>query len=242
MTQPITPELMRMLSRLDTCSVANAIEAFDVRLRNSGFADATVRCMFHDLPPVAGYAATARVHTSEPPMEGHTFIDRTEWWLHILSIPEPRIVVVEDSDSRPGLGAFIGELHANILIALGAIAVVTNGAVRDLPAVRALNFPLFARHAAVSHAFAHVFDFGSVVRVGGMEVHAGDIVHGDLHGVQTIPWEIAAKIPARVKETARKERNLIAFCRSRAFSVEKLREVLARHKEVSPRDSSPADS
>jgi len=91
-------ELIQALARLDSCTVANAIETFDVRLRNTGFTDASVRCMFDELPPMVGYATTARVRTSEPPMEGSNYFDRTDWWNHILTIPAPRIVVVEDTD------------------------------------------------------------------------------------------------------------------------------------------------
>jgi 4-hydroxy-4-methyl-2-oxoglutarate aldolase len=145
-------ELIQLLARLDSCTVANAIETFDVRLRNTGFTDSSVRCIFGEMPPMVGYATTARVRTSEPPMEGSNYFDRTDWWNHILTIPAPRIVVVEDTDLHPGLGAFIGELHANILLALGCVGVVTNGAVRDLPAVRAAGFQMFARTVPIEIA------------------------------------------------------------------------------------------
>lgn len=232
MPLPLSAELLQALARLDACTVANAIERFDVRLRNTGFADSTVRCIFDDLPPIAGYAATARVRTSAPPMEGANYDDRTDWWNHILTIPEPRIVVVEDMDGHPGLGAFIGELHANILLALGCIGVVTNGAVRDLRAVRAMGFQMFARNVSVSHAFAHVYDFGSAVELGRMKVRPGDLLHGDLHGVQTVPLVIAGKIPAVAQEMAREEAGLIALCRSKNFTIEKLREVLKTMKKL----------
>lgn len=231
MTPPLTPELLASLAHLDGCTLANVIETFDVRLRNAGFADSTVRCMFDDFPPMVGYAATARIRTSEPPMEGHSYFYRTDWWNHILSIPAPRIVVVEDRDSQPGLGAFIGEVHASILSALGCVGVVTNGAVRDLRAVRAAGFQMFAGNVSVSHAYAHIYDFGSVVEVGSMKVQPGDLLHGDLHGAQTIPLEIADKLPAVAGEMARKEHELIALCRSKNFTVEKLRDALRKNKE-----------
>ncbi len=173
MTAPLATSQIQALAELDACTVANAIESFDVRLRNAGFADSSVRCIFEDLPPMVGYAATARVHTSEPPMEGSNYLDRTDWWAHILTIPTPRIVVVEDTDPHPGLGSFIGDLHANILLALGCVGVVTNGAVRDLRAVHATGFQMFARNVAVSHAFAHIYDYGRPVEVGRMKVPAG---------------------------------------------------------------------
>ena len=117
----LPPALLEQIGRLSTCVVANAIETFDVRLRNAGFADSSVRCIFEEFPPMVGYAATARIRTTDPPMEGHSYYERTDWWNHILTIPTPRVVVIEDMDSPPGLGAFIGEVHASILAALGCL-------------------------------------------------------------------------------------------------------------------------
>jgi regulator of RNase E activity RraA len=219
-------ELISALARLDACTVSNAIETFNVRLRNSGFTDASVRCIFSDRTPMVGYAATARVRTSDPPMEGSSYYDRTNWWNHILTIPAPRIVVVEDTDHRPGLGAFIGELHTNILLALGCVGVVTNGAVRDLRAVDATGFQMFAGNVSVSHAYAHIYDFGSAIQVGRMKVRPGDLLHGDRHGVQTIPIQIAAKIPAVAEEIIAREQRVISKCRAKDFTIEKLREDL----------------
>jgi len=225
-------ELIQSLARLDSCTVANAIETFDVRLRNTGFTDSSVRCMFDELPPIAGYAATARVRTSEPPMEGLNYYDRTDWWNHILTIPAPRIVVVEDVDGQPGLGAFIGELHANILLALGCVGVVTNGAVRDLPAVRAAGFQMFARNVSVSHSYSHIFDFGQTVEVGRMKVQPGDLLHGDVHGVQTVPIGIAGKIPSVAERMNGEEQKLIALCKSKNFTIENFREALKSAKKL----------
>ena len=94
-------KVLDALRRLDSCTVSNAIEAFEVRLRNSGFADARVRCILDDLPPMVGHAATARLRSAEPPITGH-YHDRTDWWNSILQLPAPRIVVLEDQDEPPG--------------------------------------------------------------------------------------------------------------------------------------------
>src|SRR5271154_6842787 len=102
-TNVLTSVQLEQLRRIDSPSVANAVETFGVRLRNTGFTDRSVRCIFPDFPTITGHAATARVRTSEPPMEGHSYNDRTDWWNHILSIPAPRIVVLEDVDPYPGL-------------------------------------------------------------------------------------------------------------------------------------------
>lgn len=223
----IQPAALEELRQLDSCSVANAIEAFGVRLRNAGFADSSVRCIFEDFPPMVGYAATVRVRTSEPPMEGDSYYYRLDWLDHLSSVPTPRVLVVEDLDAHPGRGSFIGDVHANILRALECVGIVTNGAVRNVEAARDLQLQMFAGNLSVSHAFAHVFDFGGPVQVGQMQVRPGDLLHGDRDGIQTIPIEIAPKIPAVAQRMKGEEREIIDFCRSGAFAMDKLRAAVS---------------
>jgi regulator of RNase E activity RraA len=230
---PLTPAQLDELRLLSTCVTASAIETFAVRMHNTGFADSRIACIFKKAPTVVGYAATARIRSADPPMErhGYFYYDRADWWNHILTIPAPRIVVIEDLDERPGLGAFVGAVHAQILQALGCVALVTNGSVRDLPEIRSGGFQLFASNVAVSHAYAHVFDFGGKVRVGGLETAPGDLIQGDLHGVQTIPLEIADKVPAAAREILKRRKRLVDFCRSHDFSVEKLQELMKQEEQ-----------
>ena len=222
----LTEEELDALRRFDSCMISNAIETFDARLRNTGFADASIRCIFTDAPPMVGYAATARLRSGEPPIVGGSFHDRAEFWNSILQIPAPRILVLEDMDRLPGRGAFVGDMHAAILKALGCVGYITNGAVRELPAVRAMGFQLFAGGVAVSHAYAHIFEIGAVVRVGGMEVRPGELLHGDRHGVLTVPITIARKLPGVAERLQQAERKVIDFCLSRDFSVTKLRDLM----------------
>jgi 4-hydroxy-4-methyl-2-oxoglutarate aldolase len=222
----LTKEDLDALRRVDTCMVANAVETFNVRLHNTGFTDAGIRCWFKDEPPIVGYAATARLRSGAPPIAGGTFRDRADFWNSILEIPSPRILVLEDMDDPPGRGAFVGDMHAAILKALGCVGYLTNGAVRELPSVRAMGIQLFARSLAVSHAYTHIFDIGSAVTVGGMEVRPGDLLHGDRHGVLTIPGEIAAKVPAVAADLQKTEQKVIDFCRASDFSVAKLSEIM----------------
>ena len=227
--EPVAPPYLEELRALSTCVVASAIEAFGVRLRNRGFSESSLHCMFPEQPAAVGYAATARIRGSDPPMEGHSYYDRGDWWNSLLKIPAPRIVVIEDVDTRPGLGAFIGEVHANILLALGCVAVVTNGGVRDLPDVRKSGLQLFAGNVSVSHAYAHVFDFGGTVEIAGLTVHPGDSIQGDLHGVQTIPREIAARVPQKAREIVKSRKELTRLCHSKDFSIA---EFIQKAKEL----------
>jgi regulator of RNase E activity RraA len=215
--------VLSALCALDGAAIANAIETFGVRLANEGFADSSIRSLLPDLPPAAGYAVTARIRCSTPPPVGYQYTDRTDWWHYILSVPAPRFVVVEDVDARPGLGGFVGELHATILRALDCAGYVTNGSVRDVDAVRArVGLPMFASGVAVSHAFAHVVEFGAPVQVGGLRVGSGDLLFGDAHGVQSVPQQLVERIPDAVASMMAHERKIIALCRSPQFSIDAL--------------------
>lgn len=218
---------LEQFRRLGTCIVASAIETLRARLPNTGFANSSIRCMFPGRPSAVGYAATARIRSAKPPMtgEGYYYV-RPDWWNNILSIPAPRIVVIEDVDQPPGTGAFIGEVNANILWALGAQALVTNGSVRDLDGIELTNFQVFAGSVAVSHAYAHVFDFGVPIELGGLKIHPGDLIQGDRHGVQTIPLEIAKKVPAMARQILRRRHHLTELCRADDFSIDRLRQAI----------------
>jgi 4-hydroxy-4-methyl-2-oxoglutarate aldolase len=213
---------LEKLSALDTCTVSNAIERLDVRLRNEGFVGGAVQCRFPDLSPIAGYAATGRIRTASPPMARRCYYDRMDWWNYVASIPEPRIMVLQDVDPKPGVGAFVGEIHATIAKALNCVGCVTNGAVRDLPVVEAMGFQLFAGSISASHSYAHIIEFGEPVEIDGLKISPGDLVHGDRHGVLTIPIEIAAEVPGEARKILAQERELTEFCRSREFSLEAL--------------------
>jgi 4-hydroxy-4-methyl-2-oxoglutarate aldolase len=224
----LTDSELDALREFDTCMVANAVETYNLRLRNTGFTDASIRCMFTDAPPMVGYAVTACLRSGEPPMKGGTFRDRSDFWHSIQNVPAPRILVLEDMDRPPGRGAFLGDVHASILRALGCVGYVTNGAVRELPSVRTTGVQVFAGSVAVSHAYAHIFDIGSKVSVGGMDINPGDLLHGDQHGVLNIPLEIAGDVPRVATAMKLQERMVIDFCRSSTFSIAQLSEIMKK--------------
>ena len=115
---------------------------------------------------IRGYLEIARAN---PPMEGGFYVDRTDWWDELAEMPAPHIVVIEDADRQVGTAAFVGEIHAAILQAMGSVAVVTNGAVRDLEQVELLGFQLFSGNVSVSHSYAHVARVDTPLRVAGLK-------------------------------------------------------------------------
>jgi 4-hydroxy-4-methyl-2-oxoglutarate aldolase len=239
MTQikPLPANDFASISRLDTCTVSNVIERFDVRPRNEGFIYDDVQCRFPHFAPMLGYAVTARIRSStppatSPPITRGCYYDRMDFWRYLVTLPEPRVIILQDVDRLPGLGAFVGEIHAQIALALNCVGCVTNGAVRDLPAVEATGFHLFSRRVSVSHAYAHIVDFGDTVEIGGLKIHPGDLVHGDRHGVLLIPLSIAAEIPKAAAACVAEERSLIEVCQSQALTLDTLGVKLRQTSQI----------
>jgi 4-hydroxy-4-methyl-2-oxoglutarate aldolase len=222
----LSPAQLEAIQQFDTCTIANAIEQFGVRLRNEGFTRPGLRCVTSGSARLLGYASTSRVRSSDPPMKGKAYLDRTDWWDAISRLPQPRIAVIQDVGPEPGGGACMGEVHAAILKALGCDGAITNGAVRDLPAVSKLKFPLFAPFVTVSHAYMHLVDYGEPVEILGLKVRTGDLLYADCHGVISIPLEIAAELPEAAARIQAKEQKIVEVCLSTDFSTEKLLNVI----------------
>lgn len=211
------------IQKLDTCIVSNAIDRLRVRLRNEGsIAGTAVHSIFPHLPPMLGYAVTGRMRSTSAPVVGRAYHENMNWWRYLASIPEPRVMVVEDADEIPGVGALVGELHAVIGQALHCVGYVTNGSVRDLDAVEALGFQLFAGSVAVSHMYAHITEFGGPIELGAVKILPGDLIHGDRQGVHIIPLPAASQIPQMAEQILAEERELKEFCRSPRFSLDAL--------------------
>lgn len=213
---------LERLRAFDSCTLSNAIERLHIRPRNEGFLSGIARCRFPSLPPLIGYAATARIRTSVPPMSHRCYYDRMDWWHYVASLPEPRILVLHDTDPQPAFGALVGEIHAAISVALHCVGCVTNGAVRDLPAVEAMGFQMYARRTSVSHAYAHIEEFGEPVEIDGLKISSGDLLHGDRHGIINIPLSVVSELPEVAAKIVDEERELVEFCCSPNFSLHEL--------------------
>jgi regulator of RNase E activity RraA len=135
-------------------------------------------------------------------------------------------LVIQDTDPTPGTGALIGEVHANILKALNCHAVATNGAVRDIAEVARIGFSMFAARLSVSHAYSHIVEAGSPVELGGLGVSPGDLLHGDCHGIISVPREHLSRLLTISSELRVQEADLLRLCHSANFSLERLRQAI----------------
>lgn len=189
----VAPDTLSKLARFDTPTICNVIELFDVRPRNAGYMDARIRANFPEMPPMVGFATTASFRADAPPAKGDAYGSLEKQLKTFAELPGPAVVVFQDLDDPPAAAVF-GEVMCSTYKAFGAAGLVTSGAGRDLEQVRALQFPVFTGSTICSHGYCHLLHIGLPVRVGGLVVQPGDLLHGDANGVTNIPLEIADEV------------------------------------------------
>ena len=223
--QPFSHTNLDALRQFDTPTICNAIELFDVRSPTSGYTDRRIAACFPDLPPMVGYAATATFRSAEP-MQYSGEAQRIGFRLieSFANLPGPAIVVFQDIDDPP-VAATFGDGMCLTYQSFGAVGLIASGAARDLDNIRTLNFPCYSDGTICAHGHCHFESINIPVRVGGLTIHPGDLLHGDCNGITTIPHEIADTVPYACTE----------FLKAEAVVLDRLREGntdLAGHEKA----------
>ena len=231
----LKPDLLAKLATFDTPTICNALEIVDPARRLTGFTVKPLVCPFPDLPAVVGYARTATIRaTHAHEKNAHDArAERVAYYEYVATGgPQPSVIVIQDLDGVDvGFGAFWGEVQSTVHKALGSVAVVTDGCIRDIPQW-APGLQVLAGSIAPSHAHVHLAGFGQEVRVAGMLVRDGDLIHCDRHGAVVIPQSVADKIPAACDLLARKEAVILDLARKPGFTIDMLKAALARQDEI----------
>ena len=207
---------------VDTPTVCNALELVMGRRTASGFTTRPVVPMDPGLPPMVGYAATAKLRASAPSEEdAHEVLGRRLDYYRMVgdaAARQPTIVVIEDTDNPAGVGAFWGEVNVAIHLGLGAKGVLTNGSMRDLGDVDE-GFQVLAGTIGPSHAHVHITDLAVPVTVLGLEIAPGDLIHADRHGGVVIRPEHTQQLPEAIDDVKRREIPILEAARSEGFDL-----------------------
>ncbi len=208
---------IEFLRKVDSPTIANAIEPFGVRDRTVGFIGGSVRCMFPELGVMVGQALTVTATSVAGPVAGRAGYWRM--WERLEALGGPSVVVVKDISGRPTRCAYFGEVMATLATRLGAVGVVSDGGLRDLAEVRALGLHYFAPYAVVSHGNFDIVEVGVPVELDGETIRTGDILHGDANGIVVVPRDVLAGLPEAVERVRASERAMMDYIRSPEFSV-----------------------
>jgi regulator of RNase E activity RraA len=210
--------VLELLRRYDTPTVCNVIELFDIRPRNDGYLDHRIQAVFPKLPPMVGYASTATFRSASPPAGTTAYSGLKEQIESFSQFPGPVVVVFQDLD-EPSAAATFGEVMCTTYQRFGAVGLITSGAGRDLDQVEKLNFPCFTNGTICAHGYCHIPQINIPVRVGGVRIQPGDLLHGDRNGVTTIPLSIAADVAEACAEYLAAEAIVLDYLKGPQVSV-----------------------
>lgn len=209
--------LLALLRRVDTPTVCNAIEVVQGRRGFAAFTRGTMICT-EPGQAIVGFAVTAQIAAVAPPSEAPEVIRarRMAYYRAMHDAPKPSVAVIEDLDHPACIGAFWGEVNTTIHKGFGLSGALTNGVVRDLGDLPA-GFPVIAGSLGPSHGFVHVRSLGAPVRVMGLAVAAGDLIHADRHGALVIPPETIGALAAAIVKLQATERLILDPARAEGF-------------------------
>jgi regulator of RNase E activity RraA len=234
MTSAEFDTLIEHLKSFDTPTVCNAIEVAQGRRGFDGFTHRTMHWSGAPDLRIVGYARTARIAGRTAPDEPTTALRerRMAYFRSMASGPRPGIAVVEDVDGDAALGAWWGEIHAQVHSKVFKLAgAVTNGVMRDLGDMPD-DFPVLAGAIGPSHGFVHVREIGTPVTIFGMTVREGDLIHADRHGAVSIPADLQAKLEAALDILQKSEAILLGPLKQGAVEFEQFEDLWAEFEKA----------
>lgn len=212
-----TDEQLEFLRSVESPTIANAIEPFELRDRTDGYIGGNVGCLFPDLGVMVGQALTVKVSNPAGPVAGRD--GYWAMWDALEKMPSPAVIVMQDISGAPDRCAYAGEVMATLAQKLGAVGMVSDGGYRDIDEVHALGFHYFCPFTVVAHGNFAIQDVGQPVWIDGQRIHTGDILHGDRNGIVVVPKETLDGLPAAVEEIHTRERRIMDYIKSDRFDL-----------------------
>lgn len=229
----ISAEALAALRKADTPTVCNALEHVMGGRTAEGFTKTPVVCADPGLPPIVGFARTAKIRASSPAQKPAAEVRalRMAYYDYVAAGEGPNVVVIEDMDFPHAIGGFWGEMQVAQHKGLGIAGTVTNGVLRDLGMLDE-GYQVIAGSVGPSHAFVHVTELDGPVTVFGMSVRPGDLIHADRHGAVVIPAEHIERMAWAIDVVMRKEVPILTAARAPGFTVEKLKAAWLAADEI----------
>ncbi|MGQ4267486.1 RraA family protein [Nocardiopsis changdeensis] len=213
----MTAPVPAALAEWDTPALSNALRRTPAGADGQEYTDGSIHRITGGT--LLGTAVTATMRARRP---GDDAVPVSELHRAVLAVEGPVVVVVQDLDDEPGAGAFLGEVNGTLLDALGISGFVTNGRVRDLPDLRGMGYAVHAAGPCVARAHMRLTAVGVPVRVAGLDVAPGDLLHGDAHGVLKVPAGAEGELPGLAAEIREEEQRIVTWARSAEFTPEGL--------------------
>lgn len=193
----VDPKTMQTLGSVATATLAAVLQKRGIR--------STFLSGLAPIRPGQRMVGRARTLRFVPMREDllETYAPRLNMQRAAIESLQPGEVLMIDARNETDAGTF-GDIFAMRATQLGAVGVVTDGAVRDTPALREMEIPIYHRasHGATYRRLHMPVEQQVPIACAGVTVVPGDVVVGDGEGVVVVPAALAAEVAA---EAARQE-------------------------------------
>lgn len=189
-----------IIEAFKTVATASIADAVDKICGHRGYMDHQIKPRIND-QRICGPAATVlEAATDEfvPPQHALDLIDEA---------PRDSVIVISIAGGEPDVAVWGGLMTAGA-VANGHAGAVLDGGVRDLTEIRRdYGFPVYARAVSPGTTLGRYKTVASQVpvKVGGIMVHPGDLIVGDVDGVIVVPQAKAAEVLAMAQEIDARE-------------------------------------
>lgn len=226
-------ELLDLLKSVDTPTVCNAIEVAQGKRGFNRFTRGTMLASDPAAGAMVGYARTAKISALAPPTEPADVIKtrRMDYYRYMSEGPQPALTVVEDVDYPNAIGAYWGEINTTVHKGLGLSGALTNGVMRDLGDLPE-DFPVVAGSVGPSHGFVHVKEIDTPVKIFGLDIRPGELVHADRHGALVIPEDVIPVLASAIGKLLETEKLVLEPARQPGFDFEKFQEAWAAFEKA----------
>jgi len=225
MSRLVSTETMEALRRVDSATVANAVEPLGVRDRIDGYAPMQLKCQFPDLAPMVGYAITVTAKSTEPgPRDRKKMFEVFDT---IAAADGPVVVVYQNVGVDVSRSCFVGDNMCSVFGRLGAVGVVTDGGFRDPVGIQkyAPGFQIFSPGLVVSHGNLISIDINIPVSIFGLDIEPGDLLHGDVNGLVKVPVNVADAVLDEAKKVTESEGARLDYTQRDDFTLEGLKQL-----------------
>jgi len=210
-------EILAELRDFDTPSITNVIATYPKHELCLGlynpwsehwYTDTSIRCMYPELGALSGYAVTCVYGLPDPDFSRLSFMDVLD---ALEAQNKPTILVIEQR-FPPEIADKVGLSGGNMtaaMKALGCIGVISNGPSRDIDEIRPMKFQYLLSGITPGHGAMAVHAVNVPMRVAGMDVCPGEIIHMDENGACKFPADKLEQVLKNVRQLREEEETRI---------------------------------
>jgi regulator of RNase E activity RraA len=222
-------KLFAELRKIDTPTITNVVATYPknplcLGLYNpwteNWYTDTSIRCIYPEKGAIVGYAVTCVFGLPDPNFAGRlSFMDVVD---ALDTMKKPTILVIEQKwpEGLMQKAGLAGEIMVSSMMAVGCRGLLSNGPSRDVDAIRRLDFQMLLGGVTAGHGEMAVQSVNVPVRVGGMDVAPGELIHMDENGAVKFPADRADVVLKNAKAMLADEAEKIAALRAASSAAE----------------------